>query len=115
MLQFDKTATFYIVPQEKDETTFSKWIGRFAKFAAAGFTASDALGGWLGEDGKFVTEKIVRFTVWNPTASALEGLFNTLNDLRVEENQEAVSIEIDRQPFVCFDEADIEELKSKVL
>ena len=113
LLTFDNTLTVYICPEDKSSGTFDKWVGEFAKSAPDGFTASEATGGWLGEDGNFVTEKIVRFTVWGATDAIASALLKTLDNLRKAENQEAVSVEINRQPYVCFSTADLEQLAAE--
>lgn len=113
MLEFNRTLTAYICPEVKTSERFNEWISKFAKYAGDGFTASEALGGWMGADGNFVTEKIIRFTVWEPALDAVKGLLETLDLLRETEHQEAVSVEIDRKPYVCFSSSDIQSLIDK--
>ena len=113
MLEFASSVTLFICPEDKSSGRFDKWVGRFARLAPDGFTVTDAVGGWLGADGVQVTEPIKQFTVWGASPEVLGHLLNCLNFLRKAENQEAVSVEIDGTPFICFDDRDFQSLSDR--
>lgn len=104
LLQFHKIITLFLCVA--DGKSFDKWIDRLSVHAPDGFTVTDGLGGWRGKTG-FVTEPIKLFTVWGPSPASLQGLLSTLDELRVEEQQEAVSVQVNGLPFICFDTDDI--------
>jgi hypothetical protein len=114
MLVFEKVLTLYIIAQEATQQAYDAWVERFARFTPDGFTVTDGHGGWLGKSG-FVIEPVKLFTVWNPTDEQIEGLFETFDKLRKDEGQEAVSVEINGKPYVCFTGADIQEAKALAL
>lgn len=93
MLKFENRITAYICPEDKSADNFDGWVRRFAFHAPDGFTVTNGTGGWAGENG-FVTEQVKLFTVWQPSPETTKGVLNTLNELRVQEGQEAVSFEV---------------------